>query len=165
MYRLATNEGRCVNVRRTGRPNRLQRRHGARGCLEQPQVLQAIGRPRNGLEAFRLNRPAVDDASAERAIVDAFERVTYLLEHGGIELRFCKILGLRLVRDTGIADIAGRVQHLLSRAVLRTRDASGEALFKVEQASHVILCVHVGLFQNFVPNLATLVRRLFAQNA
>ena len=55
-------------------------------------MLQTIRSPRQRLEAVLFDWSAVDDASAERAVGQAAERVAHLLQHIAIVLGFGKLL-------------------------------------------------------------------------
>jgi hypothetical protein len=61
-----------------------RRRSQSPPLFEHLLVFQAVWRPWHGFEALVLDRRAVNDAQAERPILDPFERGPHLREDGGI---------------------------------------------------------------------------------
>jgi len=77
-------------------------------------VPYAIRRPRHSVEAFRLDRPAVDQALSIGAVLDSSQRILYLLQNGCVELRFGEVLAFGFVGDACVASIRRDVDQLLA---------------------------------------------------
>src|SRR5258705_1689169 len=80
-----------------------RRRPQAGRRLEQLLVFHAIGCPGNGLEPFRLDGFAIDDATPKGAILDPLQRIADLLQHRRLELSLGKVLALTLVGHAVVA--------------------------------------------------------------
>jgi len=87
----------------------LERWLWSRRSFEQLLVPDAIPRPRQSVEAFRIDRPAVDQALSIGAVLDSSQRILHLLQNCRLELRFGEVLAFGLVGDARIASIRSSV--------------------------------------------------------
>jgi hypothetical protein len=107
-------------------------------------MLEAVGRPRDGLESLVLDRSAVDHAATKCAVLDAPQCVSHLLQHRRIEFHFSELLALSFISHARIAGIAGRILGQGSCIVVRAHGPPREARFKVQQTAFVLLHIHDG---------------------
>jgi len=84
-------------------------------------MLEAVRRPGQSLEAFLVDRPAVDDTTTKRPVVESLQCVSHLLQHGGIELSVSERLVFRFSGDACVCNIARRIQNLRTRILLFPR--------------------------------------------
>jgi hypothetical protein len=92
----------------------LERWLWSRRSFEQLLVPDAIPRPRQSVEPFRIDRPAVDQALSIGAVLDSSQRILHLLKNCRVELRFGEVLAFRLVGDARVASIRSSVDQLLA---------------------------------------------------
>src|SRR5262245_34042145 len=87
----------------------LYRRLRSRRSFEQPLVPCAICRPRHGVEAFRIDRPPINQALSISSVLDSSQGGLDLLQHRGVKFRFGEVLAFGLVSDAQIAGIRSSV--------------------------------------------------------
>ena len=106
-------------------------------------MLNAVRRPRHGVEPFRLDQTTVDQAMPKCSGLDASERISDLLQNRCVEFRFCEVFALRFVGDARIARVRGGINQLLTRKGGIARDAIRQFGFELEETSLVNLNIHV----------------------
>ena len=122
---------------------RLQRRKAVSGRgLEQLLVLQAVRHPRRRLQPFRLYRPTVHAALAERAGVDPSQGVAHLGQDGRIELRFGEALARVFIGDARIPRIRDARSALRAAPFSFLRRPGHEMPFELEESLFVLRVVH-----------------------
>jgi hypothetical protein len=89
-----------------------------------------------------FDRSTVDEAPAERAILDAAQRVAHLLQHIRVVLGFGKLLRRHFVRDARVADVVRRIDELSTGFVRFLADPSGQSFLEIEKALLIVLNVH-----------------------
>src|SRR6266850_2190837 len=113
--------------------------------LDQLLVFHAIGCPGNGLEPFRLDGFAIDDAAPEGAILDPLQRVADLSQHRRLELSFGKVFALPFVGNAVVSAITRRIGDLLPRRRPLVRRTSRKTRFEVEQSLLAMSSIHDAL--------------------
>ena len=105
---------------------------------------QAVRCPWDGVEPFRLDRAAVDEAFAVRAVLDAAESILHLLQNHRVELGLAEF---GTDRDVGLAGVAGverLVRQFFATVFHVALDACLELLFEFKKAFFIALSVHDG---------------------
>jgi hypothetical protein len=80
-------------------------------------VSGAIRRRRHSVEAFRINRPAVDQALPVGSVLDSPQRILHLPQNRGVEFCLGEVLALGLVGDARIPGIRSSVDRLLASSL------------------------------------------------
>src|SRR5258705_5974067 len=122
-----------------------RRRPQAGRRLEQLPVFHAIGCPGNGLQPFRLDGFAIDDAAPEGAVLDPLQRVADLLQHRRLQLSFGKGFALPFVCNAVVSAITRRIGDLLPRLRPLVRSTSRKTRFEVEQSLLAMSSIHDAL--------------------
>jgi len=83
-------------------------------------VLQAVRRPRHGLEPGLFDRLAIDGTSPERAVVDSLQRGSHLVQKRTVGFGLRQLFFLQFVDDARIAGVVRRsIARLAAFALAR----------------------------------------------
>src|SRR5882762_4535444 len=112
-----------------------------RGPLPLFLMSPAVRRPGCRLESLLVDRLAVDEAAAIRAVFDALEGGPYLLQRLPVGRRLLEPLFLDLVEDALVGSVMDRIRHRFAGLLLRPLYERQEPLLLLDQPSLVVLYI------------------------